>query len=151
MEKEKILSGKSLGGSLVAAGVGGATFFATAKAAENISFLQSRWWAGPAAAIAAGHLLKGVSKTAGTAAVGAGGALIAFSYYVNKSQAQPQQAPAQGLRAGDAGALVAGPGEAGALVGRGARGSMTSFRGGYAGRGSPSAYSRRSMAGMLVS
>jgi hypothetical protein len=168
MEKEKITSGKSLGGSLVALGVGGASFFAATKAAQNISFLQSKWWATPVALAVLGHAAKGFSSAGGTAAVGAAGALFAFSYYVNtQSNANPPgaqppaQAPAQGLRAGDAGALVMGAGEAGALQ----MGNPTSFtamrqfRGGYAGRGSPSAYTgaalierrRPSMAGMLVS
>lgn len=165
MEKEKIFSGKSLGASAVALGLGGAAFFAATKAAQNISFLQSKWYATPVALALVGHAGKSISKTGGTAVVGAAGALFAFSYYVNQQpQANPpNQAPAQGLgRAGDAGALVqgsqfpVGAGEAGALQ-RGnptGRAAMQQFRGNYAGRGAPSAYGnmrRPSMAGMLVS
>jgi hypothetical protein len=164
MEKEKVFSGKSLGSSAVALGVGGASFYAATKAAQSISFLQSKWYATPLALGIVGHLAKSFSSTGGTAAVGAAGALFAFSYYVNKQSTTTTTttttgttgtAPAQGLtdRAGDAGMLRTGTGEAGALV----RGNPTSytamrqFRGGYAGRGSPSAYRQPSMAGMLVS
>jgi hypothetical protein len=142
--------GKGIGSSAMALGVGGASFYAATKAAQNISFLQSRWYATPIALAVVGHVAKRWSAPAGTAAIGAAGALFAFSYFVNQqpSMNPPANPPAQGLRAGDAGALVMGPGEAGALQGVGRQ--MRQFRGGYAGRNAPSRY-HGSMAGMLVS
>jgi hypothetical protein len=159
VEKEKIMSGRSLGGSLVALGVGGASYFAAFKAATTITSLQGRWWAAPLVLAVAGHLGKSISSQGGTAAIGAAGSLMAQGYYVSTQTLAnpapaPAPAPAQGFaRAGDAGSLILGAGEAGALNRPqlpAGRTGMMQFRGGYAGRGAPSRY-RPSMAGALIS
>ena len=92
-------------GTIVGAGVGAAAFFVATKAAQSLSFLQGKWWAAPVALLVAGHIAKRWSNPAGQAVVGAAGALLAFSYYVQSqtSNTQPTTQPASGF--GSAGAL----------------------------------------------
>jgi hypothetical protein len=134
----KAAAAKGVMGTLVQTGVGGAAYFATAKVAPKISFLQGRWWATPAALALVGHLVKRWSPESGSAVCGSAGTLFAMSYYMNAATA-PAVAPAKGLgylgpgeagstygQAGTAGALQLGPGrnsrnyvragEAGALI-----------------------------------
>src|ERR1700687_3905234 len=126
---------KGVMGSLVGAGVGGAAYFAAAKLGPKVTFFQGRWWAMPSALIVLGHIGKRWSPESGQAVVGAGGALLAFSYYVTKSgttTTTPAATPAKGAgyystpylqssagavnqgeagrNYGDAGALMLGPG-----------------------------------------
>jgi hypothetical protein len=76
---------KGVGGTIVGAGVGAATYFAAVKLGPNITFLQGRWWAMPTALLVAGHLVKLKAQEAGAAMTGAAGALLGFSYYVQSS------------------------------------------------------------------
>jgi hypothetical protein len=95
--------------TLVGAGIGGAAFYAATFAAQKIAFLQSRWWATPLALLVLGHVMKRWSPATGQAVVGAAGALLAFSYYVQKNPPVVQGgAPAGSLYSG-AGALQATP------------------------------------------
>ncbi len=111
---KKAAAAKGVMGTLVGAGVGGASYFVTAKLAPKVAFLQGRWWAAPTALLVAGHLTKRYSVETGQAVVGAAGALMAFSYYV-QSSAAPATPAAAGIFQGDAGAMQVGPGDAGAL------------------------------------
>lgn len=140
---------KGVMGTLVGAGVGGASYFAAAKLAPKVSFLASRWWATPTALLVAGHLVKRYSQETGQAVVGASGALLAFSYYVQSATpvtttTTTRAAPASGLGVGvgEAGYVVRGGwGAAGALQQAGALSQYHASR--------TSAY-RRSPAGALV-
>src|ERR1700682_3316588 len=85
---------KGVMGSLVGAGVGGAAYFAAAKLGPKVTFFQGRWWAMPSALIVLGHIGKRWSPDSGQAGVGAGGALLAFSYYGTKSGPTPTPRPA---------------------------------------------------------
>jgi hypothetical protein len=134
---KRAAASKGVMGTLVGAGVGGAAYFATAKLAPKVSFLQGRWWATPTALLVVGHLAKRYSQETGQAVVGAAGALFAFSYYVQSAgtgttPATTTTTPASGIMQGNAGyadtagALMMGPGR------------------------SSAGYTRRSMAGALI-
>lgn len=140
---KRAAASKGVMGSVVGLGVGGASYFVAAKVGPKISFLQGRWWALPTALAVAGHVTKRWSPETGQAVVGAAGALMAFSYYVNASQ--PSAAPAKGLNPGEAGRIPDGAyASAGALqMGPGRNSS------GYTGPYTNSPY-RRSDAGALV-
>ena len=115
---KKAAASKGVWGTLVGAGVGGAAYFVAAKAAPKIPVLQGRWWATPTALLLLGHLTKRYSQETGQAVVGAAGALMAFSYYLQAAAAPAATttAPASGLFQGEAGAYGSvGPGDAGAL------------------------------------
>lgn len=99
--------GKGIVPTLVGTGVGAAAFYGATYASQHVQFLQSRWWATPTALVLLGHVAKRWSMPTGQAAVGAGGALLGFSYYVqSQANANPQTAPAPA------------PAPAGALVSR---------------------------------
>jgi hypothetical protein len=135
----KHIQGKTVTSTLVGAGVGGAAYFAAMKAGQSLSFLQGRWWATPAALLIAGHLVKRWSEPTGQATVGAAGALLAMSYYV---QSGSQLNAAHG--AGDAGRLGPGYQRMPGYITAGARGvgDAGALRG-------PGAVLNRSEAGML--
>lgn len=133
---------KGVMGTLVGAGVGAASYFATAKLAPKVPFLVGRWWATPTALLLAGHLVKRYSQETGQAVVGAAGSLMAFSYYVQAST----PAPAPAATTTPASGLSVGVGEAGYVPrgGWGAAGALQEYR-----PSRTSAY-RRSAAGALV-
>lgn len=79
---------KSVMGSIVGMGVGGAAYYGAAKLGPSVPALASRWYAMPLALALVGHVAKRWSPESGQAVVGAAGALFAFSYYVNKSGTQ---------------------------------------------------------------
>jgi hypothetical protein len=134
---KKMAADKGVMGTLVQGGVGGAAYFVAAKVGPKVTFLQSRWWALPTAMLVTGHLVKRWSPESGAAVVGAAGAMMAMSYYVNASGPTANPAPATGVFQGEAGAYGSvGPGDAGALM---------------LGPGRTSAgYTRRSEAGALI-
>jgi hypothetical protein len=143
---KRAAASKGVMGSVVGLGVGGASYFVAAKVGPKISFLQGRWWALPTALAVAGHVTKRWSPETGQAVVGAAGALMAFSYYVNASAApSASTAAAKGLNPGEAGRIPDGAyGSAGALQMGPGRSSA-----GYTGAYTNSPY-RRSDAGALV-
>lgn len=104
-----LAASKGVTGSLVGAGVGAASYFVAAKVGPKIPVLQGRWWALPSALLVAGHLTKRYSQETGQAVVGAAGALLAFSYFVQaQTTANPSAttAPAAAKGFSDAGALT---------------------------------------------
>lgn len=129
-------------GTLVGAGVGGASYFATAKLAPKVPFLVGRWWAAPTALLILGHLAKRYSQETGQAVVGAAGSLMAFSYYVNAQTPAPAAQPAAAsgiapMQTGEAGAVARG--------GYGIAGALQEYR-----PSRTSAFRSRSAAGALV-
>jgi hypothetical protein len=118
MAHEKLLSGKTIMGTVVQGGVGGAAYFVAAKAGPKVAFFQTRWWALPSAMLLGGHVIKRWGPEAGSAVCGAAGAMLAMSYYVQASgtATQPGTAPASGVFQGEAGAFgYVGPGDAGRM------------------------------------
>lgn len=91
---KRAAASKGVMGSLVGTGVGAAAYFATAKLAPKVTFLQGRWWATPTAMIVAGHILKRYSQESGQAVVGAGGAMLAMSYSMQAPAAKATKATA---------------------------------------------------------
>jgi hypothetical protein len=84
-------------GTMVGTGIGAASFYGATKLAEKVTWFQGRWWAAPAALVIAGHVAKRWSNPTGQAAVGAGGALLAMSYYVQAQSGASAAPPAKGF------------------------------------------------------
>lgn len=102
----------------VAAGAGG--YYAAMQVSQRVAFLQGKWWAAPAAMVAAGHLARGKFPALANGMLGAAGAVGCMAYLSSRATAAPvvvQNASGYGYpNYGDAGALSNAFGDAGALM-----------------------------------
>lgn len=125
---------KGAGGSVIGAGVGAATSFASSMASARVDFLKAgnNWWATPAVLVLIGHFLKKKNPALGYGILGAAGVIG-----VENFTGTPANARGFDSGIGDAGLLFnegqatdaspmtnsgINPHQAGALLGMGAMG-----------------------------
>lgn len=97
-------------GSAISLATGAGIGAASGYAFSAIPFLATNWWAMPAATALIGHFLKRKNPVIGDALIGTAGFLLYSAYMANKSSATTK-----GFI--DAGAMLPGSSDAGALFG----------------------------------
>lgn len=105
-------AGKGLKGSAFSIASGAAVAGGSSYALSALPFLQTNWWAMPAALALVGHFIKRKNSVIGDALLGTAGYLTYFGF-VNRNVGATT--PAKGFI--DAGMLLPGSSDAGALFG----------------------------------
>lgn len=103
-----LFAAKGAKGSAVSVAIGAGSYFATQAVVSRVAFLNTRWWAPPAALAVAGHFLKRKHPNIGTSLLAVAGYVGGLNYAISRNA----PATAQGYDYGQAG----GPGDAGALM-----------------------------------